>query len=513
MLSPGLWCFATRAQERVDLEATGRSVSVKEIEISGSTAFDDEDFAPLLANYLGREVTLAELLDLRQQLTNLYTQAGYTTSTVYFPLQNLSGGTIVFIAIEGELESIEIRGLGERGRRYVERRLRSRLSTPLRISELEDELLLLNQSRRIATLSGELETGSRAGQTVLVLDVEPAARVDGGVALDNYQSPSVGTIGGTVEAGANGLFVFEDRLDVEATFTEGLGTVDVEYEAEVGPSGTTVTFAFESGDSRVVEEPFDPLDIQGDASSVGIELARPLLRRSDRTLTARVGFDLRESETFLFEDEPFSFEPGPEDGESRVSVLRLGLDYLQRAPDSAFAAATEVRIGLPVFEATRNEGDIPDGEFATLLAQGQLVQVLGRGERGRPTLAIVRGVGQFATDELLTIEQISVGGPESVRGYRTNQRVADSGFYGTVELQFPVGETLAIGPFLDAGTAWNVSTDVPSPQALVSVGGTLTWTPVPNALVRIDGGVPLNRIEGGDTLQEAGFAFTIEYDL
>jgi len=487
------------------------TVFVREVAVEGSTIFTDADFAPLFDEYLGTEQDLESLLRLREALTNLYLEAGYATSAVRLPPQDFSSGTVRFVAVEGTLESVRVRGVSDRGRRYIQRQLTANVGDPLRIEQLSEELQLLQQSPRFDSIAAELVAGDGAGETVLVLDVTPASRVGGSVGLDNYSSPSVGTIGGTIALEAAGLLVFADRLETEVAITGGLLDVDARYVAELGPSGTTATLAYESGDSRIVEEPFDALDIEGEAETIGIELARPLLRRPNELLTARIGFDLRRSRTFLFEDEPFSFAPGPEDGESRTSVLRLGLDYVRQSPDRALGAAMELRVGLPVFDATRNSGNTPDGEFVALLAQTQVVQVLGRGERGRPTLLVARVVGQLATDELLAIERIAMGGPESVRGFRTNERVTDSAVYANFDLQFPVGDTLVVGPFLDVGTAWNASTEVTSPQTLVAIGASASWRPVSDALLRLDVGVPLVDTDNGDSLQEAGVTFLIEY--
>jgi hemolysin activation/secretion protein len=65
---------------------------------------------------------------------------------------------------------------------------------------------------------------------------------------------------------------------------------------------------------------------------------------------------------------------------------------------------------------------------------------------------------QLTPDSLLSLEKISIGGVDTVRGYRQNQLVADNGVVGGVEVRIPLTsnvQTLQLIPFVDIGTAWN----------------------------------------------------------
>ena len=45
---------------------------------------------------------------------------------------------------------------------------------------------------------------------------------------------------------------------------------------------------------------------------------------------------------------------------------------------------------------------------------------------------------QLTPDSLLSLEKISIGGVDTVRGYRQNQLVADNGVVGGVEVRIPL---------------------------------------------------------------------------
>ena len=77
----------------------------------------------------------------------------------------------------------------------------------------------------------------------------------------------------------------------------------------------------------------------------------------------------------------------------------------------------------------------------------------------------LRGTVQLTNDRLVPIEQIAVGGVYSVRGYPENLLVRDKGYYGTIELRYPLFDRpaqrnrLFVIPFFDFGAAWNVGQD------------------------------------------------------
>jgi hemolysin activation/secretion protein len=76
-------------------------------------------------------------------------------------------------------------------------------------------------------------------------------------------------------------------------------------------------------------------------------------------------------------------------------------------------------------------------------------------------LLVLRGLLQYSRDALVPLEQISIGGRYTVRGYRENTLVRDRGWATSAELHWPLatGSTprrrLWLLPFVDAGSAHN----------------------------------------------------------
>ncbi len=166
-----------------------------------------------------------------------------------------------------------------------------------------------------------------------------------------------------------------------------------------------------------------------------------------------LALDLRRSQTYLLKDIPFSFSAGAENGKSKVTVIRFSQDWVKRKPRQVIAARSQFSLGINAFDATINDSGT-DGHFFSWLGQLQLVQQLSK-----KNVLLIRIDTQLTPDSLLTPEQFSIGGIDTVRGYRQNQTVADNGILGPVEVRFPLTsnpEVLQVAPFFDIGKVWNI---------------------------------------------------------
>lgn len=83
---------------------------------------------------------------------------------------------------------------------------------------------------------------------------------------------------------------------------------------------------------------------------------------------------------------------------------------------------------------------------------------------------------QLSDSPLLSLEQLSMGGALTVRGYRENTLVRDNGAIGSLELRLPVWRrpesafSFVVAPFFDAGRSWNTDRPNDGPKTLLSVG-------------------------------------------
>ncbi|KPQ40109.1 MAG: Hemolysin activation/secretion protein [Phormidium sp. OSCR] len=487
---------------------------VREIEVLGNTVFSEAQLAELTAAYEGRSLVFEELINLRTAITDLYVANGYTTSGAFIPPQDVSDGVVQVQVVEGRLDRLTITGVRRLSEGWIRRRLERASDSPLSLPALEQALQLLQQDPAIASVRAELMAGRGPGLSELQLTVTEAFPVEGRLQLANRNSPNVGSLRPSVEMEVYSPLGIGDSLLGEFGITEGVREGFVRYELPVNAENTRLSLSYQRGRSRVVEEPFEVLEIRSTDEDWRLGVSHPLWETSNDVFRVGMSLGLQRSRTFLFDDEPFSFSDGPEDGRSNLTVLQLTQDWSSRSPAEVVAARSQFSLGVDAFNATRNETG-PDGLFFAWLGQFQWVRSLAP-----DTLLVTRMAAQLAADPLLPISQFGLGGPDTVRGYLQNQRVGDSGVMLSLEFRYPLIRDpgglglVQIAPFFDVGTVWNLGSDreIPNPQTLLGTGVGLRWEMSPDFSATVDWGIPLVDVgDRGESLQGNGVYFSIEY--
>ncbi|WP_299405513.1 ShlB/FhaC/HecB family hemolysin secretion/activation protein [Acaryochloris sp. IP29b_bin.148] len=482
---------------------------VRQIEVLGNTVLQYE-ITQLVTPFENRDVTFNELIGLRSAITQLYIDNGYITSGAFLPNnQDLSDGVVQIQVVEGEIERIEIRGLKRLRESYVRDRINLGTDPPLNQQRLERELQLLQLDPLIEKIETELTAGSTPGQNILLVDIDQAPGFQTNLAFDNYRAPSVGTLQGTVDIAHNNVLGFGDRIFGTYSLSDGLNTFDLGYNVPINARNGSVGVQFSNSDSEIVEAAFRDLGIKSDSQTLSFNLRQPIIRNPEQELALGLGFDLRRSQTFLLDNIPFSFSPGPREGESKVRVLRFTQDWIDRKAQRILAARSQFSWGLNIFDATVNDTG-PSAEFFSWLGQFQWVQQLSARH-----LMVTQVRAQLTPDSLLPLEKFSMGGIDTVRGYAQNQLLADNGVLASVELRIPLlsdVDRLQLTPFVEMGQVWNNSGLDLEQSTLASIGLGARWNIYKGLRARVDFGIPLiNTSDRGNSLQEAGFYFSLQY--
>ena len=91
-------------------------------------------------------------------------------------------------------------------------RLKRATSTPLNQRRLEEALQLLQLDPLIEQVNAELAAGSTPGRNILRVSLKEAPAFHAAIAVENKQSPSIGSIKVSVEVSHDNLLGFGDRL-------------------------------------------------------------------------------------------------------------------------------------------------------------------------------------------------------------------------------------------------------------------------------------------------------------
>ncbi len=501
------------------------SITVKKFEFIGNTAFSDAELRATVQEFTNRPISFAELLQAEEKIKNKYTagcqgntkQPCYINSGAFIPANQTftqDGAVVKIQVIEGGIENIEITGLGKLKSGYIRSRLQRGISQPLERERLLEQLQILQLDPLIENISAELAAGTRPEKSVLEVTVTEADPFFVELFTDNARAPSVGSWRRGLRITEGNLFGFGDRIFGEYVNTEGSNAVDFSYSVPITARNTTVNIRGGVTSTEVVEEPFDRADIEGDSFNFEFGVRQPVYRTPTTEIAVGLSGTRQESNTEVM-GQNFQLSPGADlNGETRISALRFNQEYTKRTLQDVLALRSQFNIGLDVFDSTVNDDPLPDSRFFAWRGQGQYVRRIGQN-----SLVVLRSDLQLATTNLVPLEQFSVGGLQSVRGYRQDALLTDNGFFTSAEVRLPIYQArsveglLSVVPFLDFGVGWNDnSDDNPEENVLVGLGLGLQWQMGDRLNARIDYGIPLTDVEDSDrTLQEDGIYFSVNY--
>ena len=485
-------------------------ITVTRFEIVGSTVFSIQELAAITEPFTNRSLTISELYQVRTAINQLYQSQGYITSGAFIPPQELQAGVVKIQVIEGELEAINITGLRRLQPSYIRSRLALGSQKPLNVNKLLESLQLLQLNPLIKNIAADLSAGTRTGQNILEVKVQEADTFDVEISSDNGQVPSVGSVQLGAGFEQRNVTGFGDRLNFLYTNTQGSNRYNVSYSLPINPRNGTVSFTYETISSRIVESPFDQLDIESEAGLYELSLRQPIIQTPSQELALGFSFSYEESNTTVL-NTPFPISPGAnENGETRISALRFFQEWFTRNEKEVLALRSQFSFGINALESTINQ-DFPDSNFFVWRGQGQYLR-----ELAPDTLFLFRTDLQIAGRPLVPLEQFTLGGIESVRGYRQDLIVSDSGFFASGEIRIPIARIpqwqglLQVTPFVDVGTSWNINGENFDPSTLVSTGLGLYWQQGKYFNLRFMWGIPLVPTDTEKTnWQENGLYFSV----
>jgi hemolysin activation/secretion protein len=495
------------------LEQIPGEIIVKQFDVIGSTVFSAQQLTTILEPYTNRPISFAELVQAQEAISQLYIENGYVTSGAFIPPQTLEDGVVKIQVIEGTVESIEIQGLDRLAPDYIRSRLEIATEAPLNQNELLNALQILQLNPLIRNISAELAAGTQPGTSVLQVQVREASAFSALASYDNYRNPSVGTKRILGQITHHNLLGWGDRFNATYYHTTGSDSLDdLSYTLPVNPDNGTVNIRFRLTDSKVIQPIFEPFDLQSQYRKYEFSYRQPVIETPNQEFALGITGDWQTSANFLL-GEPFPLSRGADErGKTRIFALRFFQEYNRRDQRQVFVARSQFNVGFEAFGATNNSDGIPDSSFFAWRGQAQYLNLLSP-----DTILLLRADLQLANKALLPVEQFSVGGVFSVRGYSQDALLADNGFFASAEVRTNIlkipewNTTLQLAPFFDVGTVWNTDNVPLQTKSLYSTGLGLRLSIGDTFSARLDWGLPIaDFVDSNNTLQSDGIYFSFQ---
>jgi hemolysin activation/secretion protein len=448
-------------QQPKEAVSDGVRVKVTGFTFTGATVFSRAELSALVDGYLGKELTLAELSAAAGEITKAYRAKGYFLASAHIPPQTIKANAPIAIEIvEGVLEELrlETRPPETRTPHSLLKRYLERVATgkPANEGDISGMVMRVNEIPGI-TSRIILEPGKGQGAASGLLEVTEGKPYRLSFDSDNYGSSSTGyyRIGSTLELYSPLRLGDLFTLRAQTSFSGDTQTVQTGYVIPVSGSGTKIGFNY-SFVTYQLGGAFKALDASGDAHDFLLSITQPLARSSKLILDLSLGGEGR-----LLDDRTgsagLSNKRHTAAGQAGLSGVEMD-NFLTGGSTSFAVNYTGGFVGID--DATMLNNDQQSTGFHTDGGYSKLAMSLSRTQSLYKAFSLFAGVnGQWASTNLDSSEQFSLGGPAGVRAFPVSEASADLGFVSTAELRYMVGRlgplpgNLQVSGFVDRGYA------------------------------------------------------------
>ena len=171
--------------------ADARCFPIKDIELKGADSLSDREKNRLLKPYIGQCLGVPQLNELLKVITDHYIEKGLVTSRAYLPPQDLSGGHLKVLVVEGRLEGLK----DAQGSQLSDRELRmafpGKSGELVNLREIEQ---MVDQLNRLPSNQAQMELslGKKVGGSEVLVKNTPQNPWRAGLSRSNDGQRSTG---------------------------------------------------------------------------------------------------------------------------------------------------------------------------------------------------------------------------------------------------------------------------------------------------------------------------------
>ena len=406
------------------------------------------DLAPSYSSFVGREVPISTVCEIRDRAATILRDAGYIAA-VQVPEQRIESGTVRFQVLAAHLTQVRVRGEATGAESILAAYLNQLTKQPLFNRHEAERYLLLASDLPGYTVRLTLRpAGTAPGDVIGDVTVQQLPAYADFI-IQNGGSEALGPWGGLLRGQLFGLTGLGDRTTLSICSTADFHeqqTVQVAHDMRLGPEGMSLSGAFTYAWAR----PHVPNTAVLAKTLLGtVELGYPFVRRQSETVRGSIGMDLVNQDVWL------NHIPLTRD-RLRVAFLRLGIDaipsdigvnFSTAEPPWHFTSQVELRQGLDALGATHDCGPLGinclgPGKVSPSRLEGQadatVVRLTSYVEmRPIPKLTFALGLrAQYTDKPLLSFEDFSAGNYTVGRGYDPGALLGDRGYGTQLELRY-----------------------------------------------------------------------------
>lgn len=424
-------------QKTESAPASGPCFEINQISLQQASLITPDTQKRLVAPYINQCLSLDRINQLVRAISEWYVQRGYITSRAFLTEQNLSHGTLNITVLEGKLEAIHLQGASTR---QLNMAFPTRAGRILNLRDIEQGMEQINRLRT-TPVQIEIIPSTQPGYSIVNLTSTPEFPLTLGLNMDNsgQRSTGIGQLSGSLVG--NDLLGVADRWFVSggrsSAFSDWRDAQNFQAGVSVpyGYGLLDYSYSWSNYHSRFNANSFDWYS-NGDNISNRLSGSWVLFRNGQIKTGLQLGLNHYVSHNWLN-------ETLLESSSRKLTSLQIGFNHTQKIAGGVATLNPMLSRGMPWFDAESDKGksdDFPKAEFRKWSVSSSFQRPVTQ-----KMWWLSSFYAQWSPDRLYGSERLTIGGENSVRGYKEQYLSGDVGGYLRNELNYSLFTLPAIG--------------------------------------------------------------------
>ena len=441
--------FEQKSEQPIKKEEDLIKVFVKEFSFDGNKKYPTSEFQKLVQDKVNKELAYADLRNILQEVSFYYRSKGFL-ATAFLPEQDIKDGKIQIFIMEGKIGKIEIKADVKKelniSRERISKFIFNKINPNeiLNIVQLDRNIRNLNNTPGINAIA-QLVEGDKLGETNIVISASNTKTLSTTSLVDNNGSRSSGYERVTNILNFDSVFNKGERFSITDVITEGSHYYAGSVTIPLGYDGLQTTFRVSKMEYDL-GAPFASTDPTGYSTEFFLGFNKELMIMPDKSLTSSLSFSRNDYVNDL--------NTG---SNSNKDITKSLLNLTFNNQDKYFSGGANTVAFTGTFgslDLTDNMSNY-DTDQLTAKADGEYWKLAinaNRFQRITDTVsAVVKFNGQYTDKNLDGAEQLSLGGPNAVRAYPSNEAAGDQGFVSSLEFNKTLPKNRRLTFFYDYG--------------------------------------------------------------
>jgi hemolysin activation/secretion protein len=420
--------------------ADTRCFPIQDIELKGADSLSEREKTRLLKPYIGQCLGVTQLNELLKVITDHYIEKGLVTSRAYLPQQDLSGGHLKVLVVEGKLEGLKGAQDSQLSDRELAMAFPGKTGELVNLREIEQ---LVDQLNRLPSNQAQMELapGKNVGGSEVLVKNTPQKPWRAGLSRSNDGQRSTGEQQWGTTFDWDSPLGLADQLnlrgghDAVSDHQHTSSNAMLNYNLPWGWWNFNYTYSQSDYRSLAQANGFN-FKQTGDSENHQLHAERVIHRDAVSKTSLSTGLSYLRTNNFI-EDSKLKLSS------NRISEAQFGINHGRRIGSAFVNLDLGMQQGIGAFDAQGNghpgpgEPDARYRKYTGTLSYLQPFKVWGESFSFSSLMT-----GQHSEDVLFSPQRTSLGGLSSIRGYKDQSLSGDSGGYWRNDLRWSRPVTL-----------------------------------------------------------------------